>query len=389
MLRLKELFGISLDELCDERSAKKSVSTIVLTGGPCAGKTTAISQIESYFSQQGYKVLCIPETATELILAGIAPWSMKTNIDFQTELFKLQLAKEEVFQRAAQKMPDEKTLIVCDRGLMDCCAYTSNAELTVILHRVGMTEIEARDRYDAIFHLVTAAKGAETFYTTGNNAARTETPEEAAALDDRVVEAWTGHPHLRVIGNETSFEDKLMRLKREISSFLGEPEPYETERKFLIRRPSAEVLSQLQASERVDILQTYLTSSDGVERRVRQRGSRGNYTYTLTEKRPVSGLKRIETETRLSLKEYLSLLMSADPTCKPIRKQRYCLVYENQYLEIDIYPFWKDKAILEVELSDEDQEVRLPDSIEVIREVTDDMRFKNRALAISHDIDEG
>ena len=54
----------------------------------------------------------------------------------------------------------------------------------------------------------------------------------AAALDDKLIAAWTGHPHLRIIDNSTEFEDKLKRLIAEISSFLGEPEPYEIERKF-------------------------------------------------------------------------------------------------------------------------------------------------------------
>ena len=30
-------------------------------------------------------------------------------------------------------------------------------------------------------------------------------------------------------------------------------------------------------------------------------------------------------------------------------------MYENQYFEIDIYPFWDDKAIVEIELNDENR----------------------------------
>jgi hypothetical protein len=37
-----------------------------------------------------------------------------------------------------------------------------------------------------VIHLVTAAIGAEKYYTTENNAARTETKEEARALDIKV-----------------------------------------------------------------------------------------------------------------------------------------------------------------------------------------------------------
>ena len=40
--------------------------------------------------------------------------------------------------------------------------------------------------------------------------------------------------------------------------------------------------------------------------------------------------------------------MNADTSKHPIRKTRYCVVYENQYIEIDVFPFSKDKAILEI-----------------------------------------
>ena len=33
----------------------KEIKRIVLTGGPCAGKTTALVRITEYFSNRGYK----------------------------------------------------------------------------------------------------------------------------------------------------------------------------------------------------------------------------------------------------------------------------------------------------------------------------------------------
>ena len=55
--------------------------------------------------------------------------------------------------------------------------------------------------------------------------------------------------------------------------------------------------------------------------------------------------------------------------------------FKNQYFEIDIYPFWNDKAIMEIELRDENQEYVLPSNITVIKEVTDDDEYKNSSLA--------
>ena len=221
------------------------------------------------------------------------------------------------------------------------------------------------------------------FYTTANNTARTETPEQAAALDDKLIAAWTGHPHLRVIDNSTNFEDKMKRLIAEISSFLGEPEPFEIERKFLIEYPDLKWLTSLPNCERVEIIQTYLkTNEDEEEVRVRQRGANGNYIYTITTKRKLSGIKRVEIERRLSQSEYLSLLMDADTTRRQIRKDRYCLTYQNQYFEIDVYPFWTDKAIVEIELNDENEKIRMPKKLKVIKEVTEDDSYKNASLAL-------
>lgn len=216
-----------------------------------------------------------------------------------------------------------------------------------------LNEIELRDTYDAVFHLVTAAKGAKEFYTLANNSARTETAEEAAAMDEKLISAWTGHPHLRIIDNSTDFDDKMKRLIGEISAFLGEPQPFEIERKFLINYPDIKRLEKNPLCRKVEIIQTYLKSTDNEEVRVRQRGENGNYIYYRTSKRKVTDIKRVETESRLSKEEYLSMLMEADTS----------------------------KAIMEIELKDENETVSAPDFIEVIKEVTEDEKYKNASLA--------
>lgn len=354
---------------------------IVITGGPCGGKSTAMSRIQTHFTDLGYRVLFISETATELIKGGVAPWTCRSNADYQRCQISLQIEKERIFEQAAKTMADEKILIVCDRGVIDNKAYMEQSEFYRVLDELHENEVELRDNYDAVFHLVTAAKGAEEFYTTSNNTARTETPEQAARLDDKIISVWTGHPHLRVIDNNTDFEGKLRKLLTEITSFLGEPEPYETERKFLIEYPDTAYLSSLENCRRIEIIQTYLKSDDGSEVRVRQRGSDGHYIYFKTVKRRLSGLKCIEIEERLSKDEYLALLMEADTTKRQIRKDRYCLTFMNQYFEIDVYPFWNDKAIAEIELTNENSEIVFPEYVRVIKEVTDDLSFKNSALA--------
>lgn len=362
------------------------LTKIVVTGGPCAGKTTAMSWIQNKFLEKGYTVLFVPETATEFITGGVAPWTCGTNLDYQTVQMALQLKKEELFEQAARTMPADKILIVCDRGALDNRAYMTQEEFDEVLRRLNLNEVLLRDSYDAVFHLVSAAKGASEFYGTETNAIRYESVEEAIRMDDAVISAWTGHPHLRVIDNHTDFEVKLERLLAEITNFLGEDAPMEVERKFLIKYPDIEKLEKMPNCSRVEIIQTYLRpKGDGISRRVRQRGRDGTYIYFQTEKRRINGMKAIEVERRLSQGEYLRLLMDADTSLRQIRKTRYCLTYKNQYFEIDVYPFWKDKAIAEIELYDENQAIVFPPELDVIEEVTFDMRYKNSSLAKDYD----
>lgn len=189
-----------------------------------------------------------------------------------------------------------------------------------------------------------------------------------------------------MIENGVEFEAKLKRLISEIASFLGEPESLEIERKFLIKYPDIKWLEENPDCQRIEIIQTYLNTDKDSEVRVRQRGMNGSYIYFKTIKRKISEVKRVEVEQRLSEKEYLALLMEANTNKHQIRKTRYCLTYENQYFEIDVYPFWDKEAIVELELSYENQEIRFPKELQVIKEVTDDEAYKNVNLAGNHEL---
>lgn len=383
--KLAQLFKVPIEEIMEVCNRKeKTIHKIVITGGPCAGKSTALSWIQAEYTKKGYAVLFVPESATELILSGIS-FSTMSRMEFQKAIMINQLNKEKLFEEAALNIEtSDKVLIVCDRGTLDGKAYQDKLEFNQLLRIVGTSEVELRDNYDAVFHLVTAAKGAEKFYSKETNSARRENLEEARLADDRTLSAWAGHPHLRVIDNSTGFEDKIRRLIREISSYLGEPQPYEIERKFLIKYPDLKALNN-PTLEKVDIIQTYLRKSNPNEEiRIRQRGCDGHFVYTRTIKKG-TGQKRFETEKRISKDQYLTYLMDADQNYHQIRKTRYCFVHNNQYLELDIYPFWKDKAILEIEINNENGKVEIPPEIEVIKEVTNDPHLKNSYIAKNYE----
>lgn len=157
---------------------------------------------------------------------------------------------------------------------------------------------------------------------------------------------------------------------------------YEIERKYLIKYPDIALLESCKNYNASEIWQTYLKSSGNtMGMRIRKRGKNGSYEYTKTFKRDITPVKRIEIEDVITKQEYESLLKDKDENLQTIRKVRHCFDYMNQMFELDIYPFWNDRATLELELSRENQEIILPPFIEVIKEVTNDKRYRNRSLS--------
>ena len=154
----------------------------------------------------------------------------------------------------------------------------------------------------------------------------------------------------------------------------------ETERKFLVRMPEKEWLEA--EAEGSDIVQTYLVGDgSGLNSRVRKRSGKKGIVYTHTQKRHISSMSREEYETEISGEKYEKLLLRADPRRRVIEKRRYVLMYRGQCFEIDVFPFWGDRALMEIELSSEEQPVELPPEIDIIREVTSDRRYTNSAIA--------
>ena len=158
-------------------------------------------------------------------------------------------------------------------------------------------------------------------------------------------------------------------------------EPLEIERKFLIRMPSLAMLDAL-CTRRIAITQTYLLPGpEGETRRLRRSREGDRETLYFTEKKHITDITRVEREREISPEEYAALLTDADGERRPIEKVRRCIPYEGHTLEIDVFPFWTDRAFCECELSREDEALSLPPWLEVVREVTGDRRYTNNALA--------
>ena len=361
----------------------KKITRIVLTGGPAAGKTTLISRILKEFTQEeGWKVIIIPETATELISGfGIGPFpGCMSMLAFQYFVIEDQLHKEKLALRAAETVPEEKVLIVYDRAVFDDKAYISDEEFRTVLAHFGRTEEELLAGYDAVLHLVSCAKGAEFAYNYGN-AARYETVEQARTIDDKTIRAWSAHPSLHIIDNSVDFEDKINRAIAAIYRVLGQEVPEVGKSKYLIAMPALDTLIERYGAVPTEMMQTYLTAANPLaERRVRQQKNGTEYLYFYTEKRIGEDGKRWVTERPISEKEYIRYLMESDLTLRSVRKTKYRFHCAGRAMEIDVYPFSAERAILFV-YGGEDGDAALPRELKVLRNVTGDPEYKNRRLA--------
>ena len=81
--------------------------------------------------------------------------------------------------------------------------------------------------------------GAPEAYTVENNAARMETAEEAASLDERTRLAWVKHPRHRVVDNSTPFDEKVWRVTQEVVEAVGLPTAAVHRRRYIVEAAAA------------------------------------------------------------------------------------------------------------------------------------------------------
>ncbi len=360
----------------------EETTMIALTGGPCGGKTTGLCYLQEKLSDYGFHVLIVPESATLLMNMGITP---KGNVfpleDFQRSVMNIALFLEEDLRNEVNNSNAQKNVILCDRGIMDIKAYCPDHLFERLMEERGLSREEIFGRYKAIFHLKSAALGAEKYYTYENNQHRFETLAEAKLADERTLQTWLGHPKLRIFDNSTGFEGKMKRLLQACCRELSIPAPLEIERKFLVNYVDLKALSV--PHQEIDIEQIYLNpQSPDEEVRIRKRGHQGGFTYYHTTKKMVREGVRIEEEYAISKEAYMQSRQHQLPGTVVLKKKRSCFVYQNQYFELDVLQDpHKGLTLLEIELTDERDDVTIPNFISVEKEVTGDKSFSNHSLA--------
>lgn len=173
---------------------------LVLTGGPSAGKTTLARALLKQYAQQ---VAIVPEAASIMFAGG---WPRRTNPDGrkhqQRAIYYLQRELESLIE---SESPGR--LLVCDRGSLDGLAYWPASDDGFLKDLNTNLDYEY-GRYDFVLHLDTAPAS----YYDVSNPLRSESFDEAWALNQKIKAAWSKHPHHIVIdGNAEDFMEKMRR----------------------------------------------------------------------------------------------------------------------------------------------------------------------------------
>jgi predicted ATPase len=378
-----------MTEKKEKIGGKGIVKRVVLTGGPCGGKSCLQVLLSDVFENLGWKVFRVPETATVLLKSGVkfSDLTEQQAFEFQRDLLRVMINIEETFFNLANSESEmgHNCIVLCDRGTMDASAYISGVCWTEILHQLSLTDVELRDqRYDYVVHMITAASGAESFYGSQNNHVRAEGIDLARKLDKLCQNAWNGHPYLDIIDNSTNFDQKCHRAISAILKRLGlEDKRYGKnikKFKFLVNscfNPNGPFDANFKD---FNVIHTFLLSPhDGSQHRLRSRTHNGTSHFNLTIKKP-SDFPSGASEVRCSLsgREYEILLKQADPGCVSIVKNRRCFLYCDKYFQLDIFqkPF-DGLMILEAYFSSDTDDVfhLLPSFIPVDCDITGNEQY--------------
>ena len=182
---------------------------IVLTGGPSGGKTTALSLLQETF---GGDVAIVPEAAT-LIYSGGFPRKDNSPIHIEHAQNIIFFTVHQL-EKLAERTSNAK-VIICDRGSIDGAVYWPSGPDN-FFKEMNTTLDEQLARYDAVLHL-SPPKNPDFYQATH---VRTESLDEAFAIDERILKIWEKHPNRMIIGGTEHFFEKAEAIKNFVEKII-------------------------------------------------------------------------------------------------------------------------------------------------------------------------
>lgn len=194
---------------------------IVLTGGPCSGKTTVLSVLREAFTD---RVCLVPEAATLLLTGGFpvpgkhVPWSERWQVAFESAVLPVQRAMEDTYALMAEAKG--YPLLICDRGILDGAAYVPGG-LDHFCEENGLDLADCMARYHAVIHLESLAIADPTNYGKSGNDQRFEPLERAQEIEMATRDAWSRHPRRLFIEGGRGIEKKILEVMSLVRRLLG------------------------------------------------------------------------------------------------------------------------------------------------------------------------
>lgn len=375
------------------------ITTVVLTGGPCAGKTTLMEKFRNEVANiPNIKVFFAKEAATFLKQSGINFNDAGGDDTFQRLIVEQQLIAEHNARVTAEKFAanheNYKVIIVCDRGIMDGEAYFKEKhEFAELLADYELTKKTVYKRYDMILFLRSAAVGAPEFYTTMDGTPRDETPELAISLDSGVYNAWCRHPNFHAIENSFKFYEKLDIAVRLILEAAGIQAPNKFFKRFLIKAPN--LLRLLDEHNTVTIKEQifFLESEDDSTvyyTRIQRKGNEVRYSKREVRLGNVDNngqtvfTRIFEQDNTLTEDEFLKELARLNPAILPLHRTLFTFTSGfSVRCELEIYPLVQDKMILKVYMDSENDYEFISSRYQILKDVTNDMNYSTLEIAKS------
>ena len=183
-----------------------NIIEIVLTGGPCSGKSELVSVASEALKQKGIPVFVVNDTATELLKGNLV--FSDDPLAFQQAVCSLQLQKEKTMLEYVMSYLRGKSLvnavIIYDRSAWDGRAYIDDDEWIKKVFRKYGVYSNLGNRF--VIHLESAAVIGR--FSKENNEERYENAEIAAKLDKRLFDIYRTHPFFAHIPAREDFEQK-------------------------------------------------------------------------------------------------------------------------------------------------------------------------------------
>ncbi len=193
----------------------KPLPIIVITGGPCSGKSSVLAMLRRQLPK---RVHVVPEAASIIINDVGIPFPAQNGLfvrQFQQQIYTVQQSFE-FLARMRGRLAGQEAIVV-DRGSADSIAYLPKGVSE--FERTCQTKLGYEyERYAAVICLkVPPQEVYESFYQS--NPARRESYEDAVATGERTVAAWRNHPYFHYVDDDV-WDAKVQTVVRIIESIL-------------------------------------------------------------------------------------------------------------------------------------------------------------------------